>query len=559
MADIQLKSLTFSDLPNNKYIIPEIDDQLETAGKAADAKKTGDEISELKSALKKSDDAFTSFAYGTEYLTQFADGTYKWYALTLANGTKLQLKMVSGNDYNNGELLLYNAYAGTQLGTIYPTVVDGVASFTVDKDNVTYIRTGANFSHGAANVFKVVDGENAEQQLSRLNNFASERITNIKHVFGFEFGDVNSSGQYVASQRRMATPNIQHFDYNVIIPRRTGYAACAICTYSGADGSSPNIVGPINTDHDYQILAGTYFRLYIYNPEDTTVVYGDKYNNVIYNSFCAFRQSDSESFVRSGSYKDTFLYNRNVQSVCHRGASRTAPENTLPAFIAARKYGFDCVEADVAWTHDNVAVLLHDSTINRTSNGEGNIADLDYDDIKDLDFGSWFSAAYTGTKIPTVAEFLALCRKIGLRARLDLNHTGTQSQLENLCATVVRYGMKDHTEFVGYNASTLNIIKTQIPTATLIYLVTTVDAQAITDAASLKTSANDVHITTQTITDEIITLCANALIPLEYWTAGTAAAIINLDPYITAVTVEDTYVGQPLVAGYILYNSVMLT
>ena len=98
-----------------------------------------------------------------------------------------------------------------------------------------------------------------------------------------------------------------------------------------------------------------------------------------------------------------------IKAVAHRGYSTEAPENTLPAFRLAKENGFDYVECDVVFTSDNVPVLLHDSSIDRTSNGEGKISSLTYEEVSQYDFGSWFSEEYAGVKIPTFDEFLKLC------------------------------------------------------------------------------------------------------------------------------------------------------
>jgi hypothetical protein len=109
-------------------------------------------------------------------------------------------------------------------------------------------------------------------------------------------------------------------------------------------------------------------------------------------------------------------YNTNVNSVNHRGYNTIAPENTLPAYQLSRKMGFTMVECDVQFTSDDVAVLLHDATIDRTSNGTGNINDLTWAEVQQYDFGSWKSADYTGTRIPSFAEFIQLCKYLGLKA-----------------------------------------------------------------------------------------------------------------------------------------------
>jgi glycerophosphoryl diester phosphodiesterase len=95
--------------------------------------------------------------------------------------------------------------------------------------------------------------------------------------------------------------------------------------------------------------------------------------------------------------------------ISHRGANRIAPENTLPAFEAALKLHVDGFENDVHMTRDGVAVVCHDDTVDRTSNGRGRICDLTLEQLRALDFGSWFAPEFAGTKIPTLEEFFALC------------------------------------------------------------------------------------------------------------------------------------------------------
>ena len=90
-----------------------------------------------------------------------------------------------------------------------------------------------------------------------------------------------------------------------------------------------------------------------------------------------------------------------VKGVAHRGYSSFAPENTLPAYIMAYDMGFSYVECDLMWTSDEEPVLLHDASIDRTSDGTGNIAELTLAQARNYDYGSWKSAVYTGTLIPT--------------------------------------------------------------------------------------------------------------------------------------------------------------
>jgi glycerophosphoryl diester phosphodiesterase len=88
----------------------------------------------------------------------------------------------------------------------------------------------------------------------------------------------------------------------------------------------------------------------------------------------------------------------------HRGASYDAPENTLSAFRLARDTGADGVELDVALSRDGVAVILHDATVDRTTDGTGAVADLTLAELKALDAGAWFAPQFAGERIPTLAE-----------------------------------------------------------------------------------------------------------------------------------------------------------
>lgn len=103
--------------------------------------------------------------------------------------------------------------------------------------------------------------------------------------------------------------------------------------------------------------------------------------------------------------------------VCgHRGYSLRYPENTLPAFQAAKAWGATAVEIDVMLTADGEPIILHDLTVDRTTDGHGFAADLSLDRIRSLDAGARFHARFAGTKIPMLAEALDWAKReeIGL-------------------------------------------------------------------------------------------------------------------------------------------------
>jgi len=98
------------------------------------------------------------------------------------------------------------------------------------------------------------------------------------------------------------------------------------------------------------------------------------------------------------------------QRVAHRGYSAIAPENTLPALAAAVLAGATFVEFDVRTTVDGVPVVIHDRTVDRTTDGSGWVWELTLDEVAALDAGSWFSPAYAGLRVPRLSEVLDLLR-----------------------------------------------------------------------------------------------------------------------------------------------------
>ena len=90
----------------------------------------------------------------------------------------------------------------------------------------------------------------------------------------------------------------------------------------------------------------------------------------------------------------------------HRGDKKAAPENTIPAFVSAVEKGAQMIEFDVALTRDDYLVIMHDPTVDRTTNGKGKVSNLTFDKIRALDAGSWFSKKFAGAKVPTLEEVL---------------------------------------------------------------------------------------------------------------------------------------------------------
>ena len=104
----------------------------------------------------------------------------------------------------------------------------------------------------------------------------------------------------------------------------------------------------------------------------------------------------------------------------HRGAAGHAPENTLAAFRAAALMGLTWVEFDVMLSGDGNLVLIHDETVDRTTNGKGHVATMTLEELKKLDAGSWFDHKYRRQRIPTIYEATEVISSLGLNANIEI-------------------------------------------------------------------------------------------------------------------------------------------
>lgn len=138
----------------------------------------------------------------------------------------------------------------------------------------------------------------------------------------------------------------------------------------------------------------------------------------------------------------------------HRGYNEYAPENTIPSFEMAYKFGLRCMECDVRLTADNVPVILHDYSINRTArnldgtaiSGTVEVANLILPKLRnDYDFGIWFSNEYAGTKIPTFEELIMWCKSKDCYLHIDLlgGAITTTAQLQILYDIVLNHNMQN--------------------------------------------------------------------------------------------------------------------
>ncbi len=126
-----------------------------------------------------------------------------------------------------------------------------------------------------------------------------------------------------------------------------------------------------------------------------------------------------------------------THGICaYRGASNTYPENTRAAFREAIRLGAHMVEMDVCFTKDRQFVLMHDVTVDRTTNGSGTVSELTLEEIKRLDAGGWKSNQFEGEEVPTLEEVLQI---MPINIWIDIHLRGGREAGERVAQMIVEH------------------------------------------------------------------------------------------------------------------------
>lgn len=168
------------------------------------------------------------------------------------------------------------------------------------------------------------------------------------------------------------------------------------------------------------------------------------------------------------------LYRRGPLVFGHRGARAYAPMNTLPAFELALQQGADGIELDVWRSRDGFPVILHDHTLDATTDGTGDIRSMTLAELKQLDAGSWFSDTYAGTRIPTLDEvFEAVGRQLIVNVEIKVM-TDDDSQTDGVEQVVAdcidRHQMSDRVIVSSFSLETVRRFRALRPEITVGFL-----------------------------------------------------------------------------------------
>ena len=146
--------------------------------------------------------------------------------------------------------------------------------------------------------------------------------------------------------------------------------------------------------------------------------------------------------------------------IAHRGASLVAPENTLPAFYAAVQNGADAIELDVQLTADRIPVVIHDHTLERTTNGAGAVVSRSWEELKILDAGKWFGSEFKGARVPSLEEvFDRFGDSINLNIELANYSTPFDELPAIVCSMIARRYLHDRVLVSSFNPIALLKVK----------------------------------------------------------------------------------------------------
>lgn len=149
--------------------------------------------------------------------------------------------------------------------------------------------------------------------------------------------------------------------------------------------------------------------------------------------------------------------------IAHRGYSSIAPENTLAAIDAAALIGSDFIEIDIALTRDAIPVLLHDDTVNRTTDATGRLSAMDWAQARELDAGSWRGHGYVGQRIPTLAQVLAAAKASGGRLLLEFKDYWPLEHVRTAAGLLRESGLDASAIVQSFNIDTVRNLRTVLP------------------------------------------------------------------------------------------------
>lgn len=211
-----------------------------------------------------------------------------------------------------------------------------------------------------------------------------------------------------------------------------------------------------------------------------------------------------------------------ILNVAHRGASAIAPENTMAGFEKALELGADALELDLHLTRDNELVVIHDHTLDRTTDGRGPVQERSLEDLKRLDAGGWFGPAFAGERIPTLSEVLdRFVGRVPLALEVKAGSAFFPGIEERLVSALRHHSAVEHTAVASFDHFALKRLKEIEPTLRTAALLVGRPVPISTVAAAC--AAEAVALEASLVTETEVEACRAAGLKLIVWVVNEPA------------------------------------
>lgn len=217
-----------------------------------------------------------------------------------------------------------------------------------------------------------------------------------------------------------------------------------------------------------------------------------------------------------------------VNNIAHRGFSGKYPENTMLAFEKAIEAGCDGIEFDVQLTKDGIPVIIHDETIDRTTNGTGYVCDYTYEELSKFDASFIYEGVYGVNPIPTLEMYFELVKDKKLISNIELK-TGVfeyEGIEDSVLELIARYQLHDQVIISSFNHFTIKRIKALAPKIICGFLTESwlIDAGHYTKAQGIECY----HPIFWNLSHEVVAELKAHDIAIHTWTVNTKEAMLDL-------------------------------
>lgn len=238
---------------------------------------------------------------------------------------------------------------------------------------------------------------------------------------------------------------------------------------------------------------------------------------------------------------------RDMEISAHRGASVDYPENTMSAFQGAVDAGADWIELDVQQTKDGMIVVAHDANLKRVAGVRKNIYDMNYDELEDIDVGSYLNSDFAPERIPTLAEVLIFASENSMKLNIELKPNEHDFEVEeSVIGLINRYYRKDMCMISSLQYSSLERVKQIDPEMRTLYTLSlasgNIESIEYADAVSVEASS---------ITSRMVRRVHNAGKEIFAWTVNSEDAIYDMiDLGVDNIITDEVVEARSLVLKY---------